>query len=520
MLNAVNRDIPDTLLAGGKEVYQGKFYMDGKYVKKDSPRSRCHVKPQDTKLCKTIREACEKCGAKDGMTFSFHTELRNGDYVASMVAKVLVEEMGLKDITVAATSLGDAQDVIADYIEQGKIINIQTSGIRGRIGEVVSAGKLATPAIIRSHGGRPRAIEAGEVHIDIAFLAAACSDEFGNAKGTGGKNNFGSFGFGIHDSHYADHTVIITDTLVEFPNLPSSIAAIDVDCVCVVDNIGDASKIATKEARMTDNPRELMMAENVANIIVATPYFKDGFTFQTGVGGPSLAVTRFLEEYMREKAITMRFALGGTSSSICQLMDKGLVKNLLDTQDFDLGAISHLAANPDKHHEIDLSEYANPANKGSYVNNLDFVVLSALEVDTDFNVNVITGSDGVLRGAPGGHPDTAAGSKCCIIVTPLVRGRMPTICERVVTVTTPGDCVDVIVTDYGIAVNPLRQDLIECLDQAGIAHTTVEALKDKAYSLVGTPDELEWEDKIVAIVEARDGTILDVVRKIKPLQLD
>ena len=96
------------------------------------------------------------------------------------------------------------------------------------------------------------------------------------------------------------------------------------------------------------------------------------------------------------------------------------------------------------------------------------MVLAALEIDTDFNVNVLTGSDGVLRGAPGGHPDTAAGSKCCIIVTPLIRGRMATVCEKVVTVTTPGDCVDVLVTDYGIAVNPRRPDLIECLDKAGI----------------------------------------------------
>ena len=125
----------------------------------------------------------------------------------------------------------------------------------------------------------------------------------------------------------------------------------------------------------------------------------------------------------------------------------------------------------------------------------------------------------LLRGAPGGHPDTAAGSKVCIIVTPLTRGRMATVCEKVVTVTTPGDCVDVLVTDYGIAVNPLRQDLIECLDNAGIPHVTIEELKEKAYSLVGRPDDLEWEDKVVAVLEARDGTILDVVRKIKPLEL-
>lgn len=517
MINAVNREIPEELLKEGKEVYQGKYYMDGKYVKKDSPRSLRHVKPEESKICSTIREACEKCGAHDGMTFSFHTEFREGDYVASMVAKVLIEEMGLKDITVAATSLGNAQDIFADYIEQGKIIGVQTSGVRGRIGEVISSGKLKTPAIIRSHGGRPRAIEAGEVHIDIAFLASSTSDCCGNAKGVGGKNNCGSMGFASHDSHYADHTVIITDTLVDFPNLPSSISSIDVDCVCVVDNIGDATRISTKEARMTDNPRELMMAENVAKVIAATPYFKDGFSFQTGVGGPSLAVNRFLEQHMVEQNIKMSFALGGTSSAICKLQDKGLVGHILDTQDFDQGAIDHIFKHPN-HHEISLSEYANPANKGAYVNKLDYVVLSALEIDTDFNVNVITGSDGVLRGAPGGHPDTAAGSKCCIIVTPLTRGRMATVCDKVVTVTTPGDCVDVLVTDYGIAVNPLREDLKECIEKAGIPLVDIEQLKEKAYSLVGTPDDLKWEDKVVAIVEARDGTILDVVKKIKPLQ--
>lgn len=520
MLNAVNRDIPASILREGQEVYQGKNYMDGKYVQKQAPKCRNNVTPVESKIVQTIREACEKCGAKDGMTISFHSELRNGDYVMSMVTQVLVEEMGLKDITIAASSLGEAQDIIADYIEQGKVIGIQTSGVRGRIGEVISAGKLKTPAILRSHGGRPRAIEAGEVHIDIAFLAAASSDPFGNAKGTGGKNDFGSMGFGITDSRYADHVVIITDTLVPFPNKPASVSSIDVDYVCVVDNIGDARRIATKEARVTDNPRELMMAENAAKVIASTPYFKQGFSFQTGAGGPSLAVNRFIENYMREKNITMGFALGGITNSICQLMDKGLVAHLLDTQDFDQGAIQHLANNPDKHHEISSSEYANPACKNAYVNHLDFVVLSALEIDTNFNVNVITGSDGVLRGAPGGHPDTAAGSKCCIIVTPLTRGRMPTVCENVVTVTTPGDCVDVLITDYGIAVNPLRPDLIKCLDEANIPHTSIEALKEKAYSLVGTPDDLEWEDKVVAIIEARDGTVLDVVRKIKPVQLE
>lgn len=518
MKNAVNREIPDYLLKDGKEVYQGKYYKDGKYIKKASPKSRQFVEPIDSKIVENIKEACEKAGARDGMTYSFHSSLRNGDYVASLVTRVLVEEMGLKNLKIAATSLGSAQSIIAEYIEEGIITGIQTSGVRDRIGEIISAGKLETPAIIRSHGGRPRAVEAGEVHIDIAFLAAASSDKFGNASGVGGKNNFGSMGFGIHDSKFADHTVIVTDTIVEAPNMPASIKGIDVDFVVEVEDIGDAAKISTNEARMTQDPRELLMAENVAKVIAATPDFKDGFTFQTGVGGPSLAVNRFIENHMRERDIQMSFALGGTSSAICDLMDKGFVRHLLDTQDYDAGAIEHITKHPN-HHEVDLSEYANPGNKGAYVNQLDFVVLSALEIDLDFNVNVITGSDGVLRGAPGGHPDTAAGSKCCIIVSPLIRGRMATVCDKVVTVTTPGDSVDVLVTDYGIAVNPRRQDLIAQLDEAKIPHVTIEELKEIAYDIVGAPDKVEFEDEVVAVIEARDGTILDVVRKVKPFRL-
>lgn len=515
MKNFVGRDIPDELLVEGKEVYQGKYYMDGKYMQKAAPRTRIYEKPQESKLIATIAEALRQCGAKNGMTFSFHHHLRNGDYVTNMVMQAAIEELGLEDITIAASSLGEAHDPIAGYIELGKVTGLQTSGIRGRIGEVVSAGKLKTPAIIRSHGGRPRAIEAGEVHIDIAFVAAPTSDCAGNCRGTGGKSNCGSLGYAMTDAKYADHVVVVTDCLVDFPNYPASIEAIDVDAVVVVDSIGDPKKIASAAARISQNPRDLMMAENVARVIAATPYFKDGFSFQTGVGGPSLAANLFLEKYMDERGIKMGWAIGGICSVMVDLLKKGKVGKVIDVQDFDLEAVNSINRTPG-HFEMSASQYANPANKGAFVNKLDFVVLAALEIDTDFNVNVLTGSDGVLRGAPGGHPDTAAGSKCCIIVTPLTRGRMATVCEHVVTVTTPGDCVDVLVTDYGIAVNPARSDLIKCLDDAGIEHVSIKALQEKAYSLVGTPDDLEWEDKVVAVLEARDGTILDVVRKIRP----
>ncbi len=518
MKNAVGRDIPEYLLAGGREVYQGKNYMDGRYMQKVAPRTRRYEKPQESKIVATLADVLRESGANSGMTFSFHHHLRNGDYVVNMVMKAAIDELGLDNLTIAATSLGEAHDPVAEYIEQGKIVGIQTSGIRGRIGEVVSAGKLKTPAIIRSHGGRPRAIEMGEVHIDIAFIAAPTSDCVGNCRGIGGKSNCGSMGYAMMDAKCADHVVVVTDCLVDFPNMPASIEAIDVDAVVEVESIGNPKKIASAAARISQNPRDLMMAENVARIIASTPDFKEGFSFQTGVGGPSLAANLFLEKVMDERGIKMGWAIGGICGPMVELLKKGKVGKIIDVQDFDLDAVNSINQTPN-HFEMSASQYANPANKGAMVNKLDFVVLAALEIDTGFNVNVLTGSDGVLRGAPGGHPDAAAGSKCCIIVTPLVRGRMATVCEHVVTVTTPGDCVDVLVTDYGIAVNPQRPDLIECLDAAGIPHVPIEALQKKAYSLVGTPDDLEWEDQVVAVLEARDGTILDVVRKIKPLKL-
>lgn len=518
MKNSIGREIPEELLQNGKEVYQGSNYRDGQYYVKASPRVQIHGSKEESKVVSSIREAIQKCNMKDGMTVSFHHHFRDGDYVVNMVMAEIVA-LGLKDITIAASSLGSAHDPVAEYIERGIVTGLQTSGIRGRMGEVVSQGMLKTPAILRSHGGRVRAIEEGDVHIDVAFIGAPTCDEYGNARGKGGKSDCGVLSYSVVDSRYADKVVVITDTLVPYPNFPPSIESVDVDFVVVVDEIGNPKKIASKAARFSNDPRDLLMAESCAKVMAATEYFKEGFSFQTGAGGPSLAVNRFLEPIMSEKGIKMGWAIGGITAPMVDLLEKGMVEMIVDAQDFDISGVESVHRNP-RHYEISTSQYANPANKGAFVNKLDFVVLAALEVDIDYNVNVTTGSDGILIGAPGGHPDTAAGAKCCIVVTPLIRGRMATICERVVTVATPGECVDVVVTDYGISVNPLRQDIIAWLDKAGIPHVPIRQLMEKAYSMTGYPEELCWEDKIVAIMEARDGTILDVIRQIKPYSFE
>lgn len=519
MKNAVGREIPDeVLIRYGKTGYAGAYARDGQSYKKAAPTVKGYVDPKRSKLVQSIREALEQCGAHEGMVVSFHHHFRDGDYIVNMVMEE-VAAMGLKDITICASSLGAAHDPVAALIEKGVVTGIQSSGVRGKIGEAISFGKLKTPAIIRSHGGRVRAIEEGDVHIDIAFIGAPTSDEYGNARGVGGKSDCGVLSYSMVDAKYADHVVVITDCLVPAPNFPPSISMVDVDYVCVVDEIGNPAKIVSNVVRMTKDVRELMMADYCTRIIAQSPYFKDGFSFQTGAGGASLAVNSMLKPIMEEKNIHMGFAIGGITKPICDLLEAGLVRNIVDAQDFDLGAIESIKKNPN-HYEISTSEYANPMNKGAFVNQLDFVILGALEVDVDYNVNVVTGSDGIVRGAPGGHPDTSAGSNCSIIVAPLVRGRIPTICDKVVTVVTPGEVVDIIVTDYGIAINPKRQDLIAAYKNSDLPIKTIGELRDIAYSIVGTPEEIQFEDQVVGIVESRDGTVLDVVRKIKPYSFE
>lgn len=512
MKNAVNRDIPSEVLTDGLEAFQGAFYREGYRYKKAAPTVRGAVQPRETKVVDSIREVIEKVGLKDGDSISFHHHFRNGDFVCAMVMKT-IHEMGIKDLTVIASSLGKAQASLVPMIEDGTITGISTSGVRDEIGKAISHGKLKNPAFIRTHGGRVRAIETGDVHIDVAFIGAPTADKFGNARGKGGKSDCGVLSYAEADAKYADQVVVITDTLVDFPNHPASIKAIDVDYVVKVDQVGDSKKIAGNAIRMTKDPRELMIAENAAKVVANTLWFKDGFQFQTGAGGSSLAVTRFLKPYMDAAGVKIGCALGGITKPMVDLLKEGYIKAIADTQDFDVPSVESVHETPG-HFEISTSEYANPLNKGAYVNSLDYVILGALEIDTDFNINVVVGSDGIIQGAPGGHPDTAAGANCTIIVSPLIRGRLATVRDQVTSVTTPGETVDVLVTDYGVAVNPKRQDIIDALKETDIPLKTIEELKEIAYSIVGEPDPIPFEDKVVALIEYRDGTIIDVVKQV------
>ena len=281
----------------------------------------------------------------------------------------------------------------------------------------------------------------------------------------------------------------------------------------VVDAIGDPQGIAKGATRFTKNPKELLIAEYASKVITGSPYYKEGFSFQTGTGGASLAATRFIREQMIKDGIKASFVLGGITNAMVELLEEGLVEKVIDVQDFDHPSAVSLGRNAD-HYEIDASMYANPLSKGAMVNRLDVAILSALEVDTDFNVNVMTGSDGVIRGASGGHCDTAFASKMSMVISPLVRGRIPTFVDSVNTVVTPGTSVDVVVTEIGIAVNPNRPDLVEHFKSLKVPQYTIQELKEKAYSIVGNPEPIQYGDKVVAVIEYRDGSVIDVVRNV------
>lgn len=480
------------------------------------PMPRMQLQQQSPKLA-TLEEAIRKSGLRDGMTISFHHHFRGGDKVVNMVVQKLAD-MGFKDLHLAASSLQDVHEPLIEHIRNGVITQISTSGMRGELARAISHGLMKEPVVFRSHGGRGAAIASGELHIDVAFLGASSCDPLGNACGYSRSENpksiCGSLGYALPDARYADKTVIITDDLVPYPNTPNSISEHDVDFVVVAESVGDSSKIASGAIRDTKNPRDILLAQQAAKVIVNSGYFENGFSIQTGSGGASLAAVKYLRQSMIDQGIKASFALGGITAHMVKMHEEGLIERLIDVQSFDKVAAESLKNDP-MHKEVAAYEYASAAEQGSATHYLDIVILSALEVDVNFNVNVLVGSDGIIRGAIGGHPDTAADSALSIIVCPMLRGRIPCIVDEVTTLITPGRTVDVVVTEYGVAVNPARPEIAERLAAAGLKLVTLESLRDRALSIIGTPAPLPFGDRIVGVVMNRDGRVMDVIKNIE-----
>lgn len=485
------------------------FYNDDIKIldKKDYPKKE--AKP--SKVYESIKDLFDKLDLKDGITVSSHHHLRNGDAVLNMMMLEL-QRRGIKDITLVASSLFPVHKELIPLLEDGTITNIITSYISGDLAKAISKGKLKGKILMQSHGGRARSIIDKNVVIDYAFIAAPSCDPMGNISGVNGEASCGSMGYAMADAIYAKKKIAITDTIVAYPNYPSDITEDYVDYILKVDSIGDKNGIVSGTTKVTKDPVGLKIAKDTLKVMKASGLLKDGFSYQSGAGGISLAVTDFLKDYMIKENIKGSFASGGITGYLTDMLEEGLFTSLYDVQCFDLKAIESIKKNAN-HLRMSGSEYGNP-EVSAVVDNLDVVILGATEIDLDFNVNVITGADGVLMGGSGGHQDTAAGAKMSIIVSKLFSSRLPVIKNRVDVIATPGTTIDVLVTERGIAVNPLRQDLIEKFKENGLNVMTIQELKAIADNFMGEPKEIKKKDRIIGYSEYRDGSILDEIHEV------
>jgi len=512
MKTILGRELPAYIEGYGEVTpFQGAF-RDAE-IKTRKAVKLTSVNPTDRKVLDNLEQVFDKLNIKDGMTISFHHHLRNGDHVLNMVVEGLAKR-GIKDLTVAASSIFPIHESLVEYMENGVVTGIVSNYISGPVAGAISMGKLKKPAVMQTHGGRARAIESGDLHIDVAFIAAPTADTYGNINGVYGHAACGTLGYAISDAEYADITVAITDNLVPFPACPIQISQVFVDYVVQVESIGDPAGIVSGTTKITKDPVALIIARRAAEVIKASGLVKDGMSFQTGAGGTSLAVAAELKDIMQREGVVGSFASGGVTGYLVEMLEEGLFKTLFDVQCFDLKAIDSYRNN-ETHQAMSASMYGNPHTKGAVVNCLDIMILGATEIDTQFNVNVTTGSSGLIMGGSGGHSDTAAGSKLSIVVTNLIKSRVPMIRDEITTITTPGESIDVVVTERGIAVNPRRVDLIEKLRMTNLPLVTIDQLKIMAEKITGVPKVVQLLEKIVAVVEYRDGSVIDVVRAVE-----
>jgi len=511
MKNALGREIPERIGSRSIEPFAGAFVT--KRTGRKAARPQKWSAPGEKKVLESLEAAIEATGLKDGMTISFHHSFREGDRVINQVVDACARA-GLKNLRLFPTALFPTHSKLVDHIQAGVVNRIEGS-LNGPVGAFVSqGGKLAEPGTLRSHGGRWRAIEAGDVEIDVAFIAASQADPFGNANGINGRTPCGPIGFCRVDAQYAKKTVVVTNDLVPYPAYPFEIEQGWTDYVVLVDEVGDPAQIASGTLEMTRSPARLRIARLAADAVRASPYFKEGLSFQGGAGGISLAATMYLAEEMEKAKIVGSFVMGGGTKIIVDMLHKGLVRAILDGQAFDPTAVASLRQDP-AHLMMDPGLYANYDSRGCSTYMLDAAFLGATEVDLDFNVNVNTHSDGRLLHGIGGHQDVAAGAKMTLITAPSIRGRLPVILDRVTTVTTPGEVIDVIVTERGLAVNPKRQDLKDSLLAAGLPVRELSEMKEEADRLVRPLGRPVFGDEVIAAIEWRDGTMIDVVRKVE-----
>ena len=506
--NVLGRLVPN--LVNGK--IQIPFQGVGKHLPKGNkygaPIVSCADFPADgNKIVPNLQEALLKAGLRNGAVISTHHHFRNGDLLAVQIFDI-AHSLGFKDLVWFPSASFECHQPLINYLEDGTIHHIEGS-MNGSLGRFASEGKMKGMGVLRSHGGRHQAIQDGEIVIDIAVIAAPTADAFGNATGDRGSAACGLLGFALADSQYATKVIVATDNIVPFPCVPWQIQGNNVDFVVVLDQIGIPEKIVSGTTEITKSPDRLLLAEMTAQFCDEAGIIHDGFSFQAGAGGTALSIGVYFAEMLRKRGMKARFARGGSNKYLVKMLEEGLLDYILDGQTFDLEGVRSMRENKGHVNTSPFTSY-NYHGKGNFASMLDVVVLGATEVDLNFNANVVTHSDGILLHGVGGWQNCLF-AKCTILPIPLFRDRIPVIRVEVTTICGPGELIDVIVTERGIAINPMLTDLLDKLKYSNLPIKTMQQLKEEVDAICGVPEKPMFTNNPIAVVKWVDGTVIDTV---------
>ena len=511
--NAAGRLVP-TVVNGVPQIpYMGigRYQPTGRKVGPPIPQC-AHFPRSGDKRVPSLKQALIEAGIRSGMTIGSHHHFRNGDKLMLQVFDICAE-LGLRDMVWFPSAAFACHAPLIEHMKSGVIKRIEGS-LNGPLGAYASRGQMDGVAVLRSHGGRWQAVQDGDVHIDIAVIAAPTADAFGNCTGDRGPNACGSLNFGLVDSLFADKVIVCTDNLVPFPCLPWQIQGNNVDYVVELDEIGDPSKIISGTTNITRSPDRLLIAELTARFIRATRYYRPGFSMQAGAGGTALATAIYLRDYMREDGVKAAFMRGGSTKYLVEMLEEGLTGFILDGQTFDLEGVRSMRENPNHVPTSPFTSY-NWHGKGNFASMVDYVVLGATEVDVNFNGNVATHTDGQMLHGIGGWQNCLE-SNVTILPIPSFRNRIPIIIDRVTTLCGPGELIDVIITERGIAINPRRGDLLEQVQGKGLPIRTIQDLKAEVEALCGgKPEPAKVTDEVIGVVKWVDGTLIDSIYRVR-----
>ncbi|MDZ7815335.1 MAG: citrate lyase subunit alpha [Planctomycetota bacterium] len=529
--NSIGRLVPKSVNGFSHEPYSGAFA--------DLPPGPEWIAPTpmrqgrgESKLRESLADVVREC-VPDGGWVSMPHYYRDDSTALALLLEAL-KDAGVSGVHLLGIAFFNSHgSLLKEAFESGLL-----AGVEGNLygaSAKAAAGGAFSPWVVtgRTHGGRARAMRFGERQVNLAVIPVPAADIYGNANGVMGHpgSQCGPVSLAEPDARYSENTVVLTEQLLPAPLVPHPIDMRFVSHVVQVHTVGDSRGISTGSTdirRVKGDPARQAIADNVLKAMQAAGVIKDGFNFQIG-SGAGLLVLKEMFGIMRRNGIRAGFTTGGSMEYHVDLLEEGLISTFFDGQCFQPSArLFHSLINDPRHVEVSTSLYYDPSARQPAVGLMDVVVLGGSEVDRDFNVNTLTGYDGVLRTGIGGGPDAAAGGKLTVFALPLARvnrsGRSaPCVRERVTNVVTPGEVVSAVVTEEHIAVNencksPYLPALLENAEKHGLNLVKIDALAglamDRARKLGKLMDEPVFTDDIIFVAQWRDGRLIDAVRRL------